>query len=896
MDGYSVKDAAVVLGIPERRVWELLARGVLAGAPEGPDGMIVYLQPRGTAPSVATSQAAAGPASESSGARTNGNGGSHELSPFRELLTEFRNLTERYGQALLALGEARGEVAALRGRVELLEARMDLRLPSTPPTSTVAWEMPEFSVEDELAPPGFEAEMSVVDDAALPEFDEAVAGEDEPAAEPMIDLFEEAIIAEELLAEVEPIAKPDLDELAAIDARADEPALGDVPPEGDAPEEEGSEAVAVVPEAPRRRSRGSRTATAAFAAALARADDPTIAELPGAEETAAALAALQRDIDASRAAEPPMDTEAVATESSEATTEPEAIAEPEDEAESAMGADAAALAATDPAPAPEPPAEAETAEPPEASVPSYYSTDVVEPDWFADGDFSWLEAAQAEAMRVEAERSRAREAPADPAADVVGATVEEEPAESGGEPQEAVGQEPAAEEPAAEEPAAGESAAQAEVPDPEPEPAMPSDEPNDEGGDLRAVPIEMSDESTAVPADVAFGEHPDTQAVAPDVVHDQFAPTVESQAMAEEKARSAIQDAFEESPGGHQEESSLASGTTVAVATAVAEREPELEVEAAEDMADDLADEAPAAAGEPEAEAIQEAFEPVEDTAGEPVHAESDGEHEVEVEADALQEAFEEPMPAPDWSASEPESTPPVVEPPTLEDAPSATDESPMATAAAAAATFRGPEEFIAPSAPPAPVRLPADTPSSTGNQPAPTPGEEPLMWLGEEFEAADLEVAAQGWRSPDATPAVQAGPAPVLELSDAELAQLAEDEGWDADEVEAIRRLLGRQSDAPPPEPFPPAAPARDADPEGAPSPGEQAGSLSGGSAAPPAGTASQRGFADAGGPPQSWSPRPPGSASGAGTDESIDSDWLQGRSGAAADAYRRLRKLFPN
>ena len=99
---------------------------------------------------MAPPQGAAGPASESSGARTNGNGGSHELSPFRELLTEFRNLTERYGQALLALGEARGEVAALRGRVELLEARMDLRLPSTPPTSTVAWEMPEFSVEEEV--------------------------------------------------------------------------------------------------------------------------------------------------------------------------------------------------------------------------------------------------------------------------------------------------------------------------------------------------------------------------------------------------------------------------------------------------------------------------------------------------------------------------------------------------------------------------------------------------------------------------------------------------------------------------------------------------------------------------------------------------------------------------
>ena len=220
-------------------------------------------------------------------------------------------------------------------------------------------------------------------------------------------------------------------------------------------------------------------------------------------------------------------------------------------------------------------------------------------------------------------------------------------------------------------------------------------------------------------------------------------------------------------------------------------------------------------ADEPEAEAIQEAFEPVEQSAGERVQAEYDGEHEAEVEAEAIQEAFEEPMPAPDWSAAEPEATPPVVEPPTIEDAPRAADDSPQTTAAAAA-MFRGPEEFIAPSAPPAPVRMPADPASSTGTQPTPTPGEEPLMWLGEEFEEADLEVAAQGWRSPDATPAVQAGPTPVLELSDAELAQLAEDEGWDADEVEAIRRLLGRPSDAPPPEPFSPAAPARDADPTG--------------------------------------------------------------------------------
>lgn len=124
MEGYSVTEAASVLGVPTERVWELLARGVLSGAPEGETGMRVYLQPR----------PAPGPV-EPRG--PNGDGGSREpereLSPFRELLTEFRNLTERYGQALLALGEARGEVASLRSRVDLLEARMDLRLPMGQP-------------------------------------------------------------------------------------------------------------------------------------------------------------------------------------------------------------------------------------------------------------------------------------------------------------------------------------------------------------------------------------------------------------------------------------------------------------------------------------------------------------------------------------------------------------------------------------------------------------------------------------------------------------------------------------------------------------------------------------------------------------------------------------------
>src|SRR5918996_751563 len=146
MDGYSVTEAASVLGVPTERVWELLARGILSGSPEGETGMRVFLQPRPGAP----------PADSLRERAQNGNGGTREpateLSPFRELLTEFRSLTERYGQALLALGEARGEVASLRSRVELLEARMDLRLPGARPASTVAWEIPGYASAPDVEP------------------------------------------------------------------------------------------------------------------------------------------------------------------------------------------------------------------------------------------------------------------------------------------------------------------------------------------------------------------------------------------------------------------------------------------------------------------------------------------------------------------------------------------------------------------------------------------------------------------------------------------------------------------------------------------------------------------------------------------------------------------------
>ena len=131
MEGYSVTEAASVLGVPAERVWELLARGVLSGVPDGESGMRVFLQPRPAPPAVEEPRRSNG---QPNARETDG-----EASPFRELLTEFRGLTERYGQALLALGEARGEVASLRSRVDVLEARMDLRLPyASPPSSDPA--------------------------------------------------------------------------------------------------------------------------------------------------------------------------------------------------------------------------------------------------------------------------------------------------------------------------------------------------------------------------------------------------------------------------------------------------------------------------------------------------------------------------------------------------------------------------------------------------------------------------------------------------------------------------------------------------------------------------------------------------------------------------------------
>ncbi|MGQ0608626.1 MAG: hypothetical protein ACT4OQ_09210 [Chloroflexota bacterium] len=276
MEGYSVTEAASVLGVPTERVWELLARGVLSGAPEGETGMRVFLQPRPAPPAV-------------DDRISNGHGNTRETgpeaSPFRELLTEFRNLTERYGQALLALGEARGEVASLRSRVDVLEARMDLRLPmSSPMPAAPTWAAPAVAPRQPTAP---------VEDQVPPS--------------------------------EEPQAPPEQDSMAEV---AEEP--------GAEPEREAEPST--------RRKRGRGHFSGEFAEALARAEDPSPAVLPGAVEAGAAFASIRYEVSAQEAA------------SSSEPESPEAILPRE-----LPPAEPMAIAEPEPEPAPVPVAEAEPA-------------------------------------------------------------------------------------------------------------------------------------------------------------------------------------------------------------------------------------------------------------------------------------------------------------------------------------------------------------------------------------------------------------------------------------------------------------------------------------------------------------------------------------------------------
>lgn len=326
MDGYSVNEAAAVLGIPEARVWELLARGVLAGSTEVGGDMRVLLRDA----AVPESPKAVPPSNGNGHGSTNGGSHGGEFSAFRELLTEFRNLTERYGQALLALGESRGEVASLRGRVELLETRMELRLAATAPMT--AWTAPDVAPQDPRDEPD-----ELTDDAD-PAFDAALAA---------------APVPPRTRRTPRPTPRP-------TSARG-----------------------------PRARSR-----TAGFAEALARAEDPSSSPvgevdepilstapalpetpLPGAEEAAAALAALHDE-----AAIPEPQAELAPESAVELAPEP---------APQTVAVMAPIVQAVEPVAPEAEPADPEPAEP-EFLVFSRpgYGTDTPEPDWIAEEDLT----------------------------------------------------------------------------------------------------------------------------------------------------------------------------------------------------------------------------------------------------------------------------------------------------------------------------------------------------------------------------------------------------------------------------------------------------------------------------------------------------------------------------
>jgi len=141
-----------------------------------------------------------------------------------------------------------------------------------------------------------------------------------------------------------------------------------------------------------RKTRSSKAAVAGFAEALARAQDPTVAEVRAAPEVVVA------------AAEPPP-AEPAAAEASLLR----------DDAQAAVDALQDAFEVAAPQAAPAFPPDTKAAE--DTAPGSPYRADVVEPDWFADGDFAWLDVAEMEARTAPAAAAEESIASAKPAAE-----------------------------------------------------------------------------------------------------------------------------------------------------------------------------------------------------------------------------------------------------------------------------------------------------------------------------------------------------------------------------------------------------------------------------------------------------------------------------------------------
>jgi excisionase family DNA binding protein len=279
VDGYTIEEAASVLGVPRERVWELIARGIITATTDLGGAMRVRLRvdPPAEAPAPPVERPPDAGDTSSAGATS-----SADLSPFRELLTEFRSLTERYGQALLALGEARGEVAGLRSRIDMLEARVDLRLPSAAEPISSSWAANPWPTPRHRVDVPAEAPVDIATDPAPTPADAA-----------------DAPVAERAQPEAEVVVEHE-------------------------------------PHGGHRRRR--RRATEEFADALARADDPSPPVLPGAAETAAALAGLRQEAAAQQEADAALPREVPSADAVPVADEVGPAAEPEPESEPVIAA------------------------------------------------------------------------------------------------------------------------------------------------------------------------------------------------------------------------------------------------------------------------------------------------------------------------------------------------------------------------------------------------------------------------------------------------------------------------------------------------------------------------------------------------------------------------------
>jgi hypothetical protein len=183
---------------------------------------------------------------------------------------------------------------------------------------------------------------------------------------------------------------------------------------------------------------------------------------------------------------------------------------------------------------------------------------------------------------------------------------------------------------------------------------------------------------------------------------------------------------------------------------------------------------------------------------------------------------------------------------------------------------------------------------------------EEEVMWLGTEPDPLPRveplpqpRAEAAPWPAVDAPPPMQIV-RPPLAMTEDELSRLAQDEGWDENEVAAIRAMITPIPSGP--VDLPGAAELHEAMAalEAVPVRSDPASQVSRQWAkpAPEEQQATRQddwAFEAEPAPPPTAAPRPPIDVTSTLRRSATDPNWLRRRQGPAAAAYRRLRRLFP-